>query len=305
MASIASAGLILVILLVLAVYDAKMVNRISLRLTAVIALVDIVNHLNNMAHWTLGEGDFCVASAFLRFFGRQVYCFLNISIALNLHLILLLELRPEPSWEKYYWIFSFVVPLAMNLPPLALGMFGFNGERCFVRHAAGYKILLAINLPLVMLITFVYCSLISVLVMIRLRAKLTIVRNLSPDDSISDQSIQRKVEVSLKRLIFRISLYPVTCVISMSFYFFANVWNIAIYNNTTLLAFAMLGLTLTGILNLIAFLLDPTLQAAAAAMSKSLKERFTRDYSLAGTTSQFILITRFPYPPRPRPPPRD
>lgn len=152
--SAGSALLILAIMGVLLVYDAKMVNRISLRLTAGIALVDVANHLN-IVHWTMGDGSFCVASAFLRIFGRQVYCLLNISIALNLHLILLGGLRPQASWEKYYWLLSLAVPLLMNLPPLLLGLYGFNGERCFVRHVGGYKVLQAINLPLVMLVTFI------------------------------------------------------------------------------------------------------------------------------------------------------
>lgn len=241
--SAVSAGLILVILLVLAIYDAKMVNRISLRLTAGIALIDIVNHLNNIAHWRVGDGDYCVANAFLRFYGRQVYCFLNISIALNLHLILLLGLRPKSSWEKYYWIFSLVTPLAMNLPPLALDMYGFNGVWCFVRLVKGHKILQAINLPLIMFITLVYCSIISILVMIKLRAKLSVVRNLSPNLADSEQCIQRKVEMSLKRLFYRISLYPITCVLSMSSYFVVNVWSVFIGDSPTLLGFSMLGLS--------------------------------------------------------------
>lgn len=78
--------------------------------------------------------------------------------------------------------------------------------------------------------------------MIRLRAKLTIVRNLNPNQSDPDQAIQRQVERSLKRLIFRISLYPTTCVLSMS-YFFATVWNLIVGNNPALLGFAMMGLS--------------------------------------------------------------
>lgn len=237
-----AAGLILVVLAVLFAYDAKMVNRISLRITAAIALVDVVNHLNNVFHRTLGEGDLCVASAFLRVYGRQVYCFLNISIALNLHLILLAGLRPQAAWEKYYWFLSLVVPLLMNLPPLFLGMYGFDGERCFVRSVGSYKALLAINLPLVMFVTFAYCTLISVLVMLRLRAKLAVVRNLSPNQTM-DMHMQRQVEKSLQRLVFRISLYPSSCVISMFFYFVTTLWNILVGPSTTLTLIAMFSLS--------------------------------------------------------------
>ncbi|KAJ9062053.1 hypothetical protein DSO57_1014902 [Entomophthora muscae] len=240
--SAVSAGLILVILGVLAIHDAKMVNRISLRLTAGIALVDLMNHLNNVLHRTLSEGDLCVISGFWRVFGRQLYCFLNVSIALNLQLILLGGHRPKPSWEKYYWIFSLGIPLVMNLPPLALGMFGFNGERCYVRYVGHHQVLLTINISLVILFTLVYCTFISVLVMLRLRAKLAIVRNLSPNQDM-DQHVQRQVEKSLKRLIFRISLYPFTCVISLFIYFVSTVWNVFFEENSTLMTVSMFSLS--------------------------------------------------------------
>ncbi|KAI0243636.1 hypothetical protein L0F63_003310, partial [Massospora cicadina] len=226
-----SALTIFLILGILAIYDYKMVNRISLRLTAAIAFTDLVIHANNFVRNSMSEGPWCALSGFLRVFGRQAYCFLNISIALNLHLILLIGLRPKAKWEKYYWALSFLVPLAMNLPPLALGMFGYNGTMCLLRNVGNRKLLLAINLPLVILITFVYCTVISLLVMFRLRAKLSIVRNLSPN--------QGRLEAA--NIPYR-PLPPFTCVVSMLFYFIANVHNLLVGPSNGLLVIAMFGL---------------------------------------------------------------
>ncbi|KAI0225952.1 hypothetical protein L0F63_006025, partial [Massospora cicadina] len=106
--------------------------------------------------------------------------------------------------------------------------------------------------------------------MFRLRAKLSIVRNLSPNQGRVDFA-QRQVEKSLKRLIFRIALYPFTCVVSMLFYFIANVHNLLVGPSNGLLVIAMFGLALSGFLNLIAFLLDPTLHNAIRSMSNTIK----------------------------------
>lgn len=118
--------------------------------------------------------------------------------------------------------------------------------RCFVKNEDNYarNLVITINLTLVMLITFIYLTTISVLVMIRLRDKLRIVQNITPQPHDTHHQLQRGIEQRLKQLIFRISLYPLACVLSMLGYFVANIaFLFGIEDNLVIFEIAILSLS--------------------------------------------------------------
>lgn len=60
----------------------------------------------------------CSAMGFLTIVLNQTYMFLNIAIALNLHLVILLSQTPRRHWELCYWAFSLGLPFVLNVPLL-------------------------------------------------------------------------------------------------------------------------------------------------------------------------------------------
>ncbi|KAI0243635.1 hypothetical protein L0F63_003309 [Massospora cicadina] len=283
-----SSMLVLVILGVLAFHNYRLVNRISLRLTAGIAVVDIVNHPP--------RGGLCVVSGMIRLAGRQMYCFLNIAIAVNLQLIFINGLRPRGWWEAYYWLVPTLLVLLLNVPPM--GIFGHNGSRCFINSAAdGYeRTFLTVNLTGVMVGTFVYCCAITLIVTVRLRSKLRIVQNLDPHGYRRDAEVG-SVERSLKQLIFRITLYPITFVISMFFYVVVNILYLLDVYDDTIVMLSLISLTLTGTLGLVAFFLDPTLHVASKAFFSHVLRAKRRDISVkfGSALNSNVELSRAPF----------
>lgn len=218
-------------------------NRCSLRLTAGIAVVDMFNHANNILHRRLEEGALCAVSGLVRVSGRQMYCFLHIAIAANLQLIFINGLRPSARWELFYWGVPLLLVVATNTPPLVMGMFGHDGTRCFIRgEKVPERVVLTLNLACVMIVTFVYCCGVTLIVAVRLRSKLRIVQNLAPHRFQRDIEAA-SVEQSLKKLIFRITLYPLSFIASMLFYFVVTIMYITETSNETVAALALLGLS--------------------------------------------------------------
>ncbi|KAJ9062051.1 hypothetical protein DSO57_1014901 [Entomophthora muscae] len=241
----------------------------------------------------------CVFSGMLRVAGRQMYCFLNIAIAVNLQLIFINGLRPSAKWEMFYWGIPVFLVTVMNSPPLFLGMFGHDGSRCFLKSSNKQqeRILLGINFSCVMIVTFLYCCGVTLVVGFRLRSKLRIVQNLAPHRFQRDIEAA-SVEKSLKKLLFRITLYPLTFIISMFFYFVVTIMYILDTSDTTTFALAKLGLSLTGMLGFGAFLMDPTLHVASKSMlAKFLppeKQLYSPEKSLISDSSSTIELSRIP-----------
>ncbi len=79
----------LIVLLIIAFmysYDKKLVNRVSLKLTATISFVDVLSGLNVIAyaHYHPQETPECTGIAFGMSFFPQLYLFLTVMIAFNL-----------------------------------------------------------------------------------------------------------------------------------------------------------------------------------------------------------------------------
>ncbi|KAI9291502.1 hypothetical protein K502DRAFT_368400 [Neoconidiobolus thromboides FSU 785] len=119
--SIVSSVIVLVFFIIAVIFEHKSINRTSLRLQVGVSIVNLLNAAFALQHHTVKTGNFCIFIAFWRNFGEQLYCFLNIAIALNLQLIYIQSKKPKQLWEQFYWGVSLTLSLALSFVPLNMG----------------------------------------------------------------------------------------------------------------------------------------------------------------------------------------
>ncbi|KAI9290452.1 hypothetical protein K502DRAFT_354042 [Neoconidiobolus thromboides FSU 785] len=117
--SVVSSVIVLVFFIITAIFEQKLINRTSLRLQVGVSIVNLLNAAFALQHHTVKTGNFCKFIAFWRNFGEQMYCFLNIAIALNLQLIYIQSKKPKRVWEQLYWGLSLTLSLALSFVPLS------------------------------------------------------------------------------------------------------------------------------------------------------------------------------------------
>ncbi|KAJ9080979.1 hypothetical protein DSO57_1019209 [Entomophthora muscae] len=200
--------------------------------------------------------------------------FLNISIALNLHLAILLNKNPRRKWEYYYWYLSFGLSLLINSPLLVLGIFGLSvNQMCFLKQDK--PIISMIFSNFISIGTSIYCITISIIVVIKMRKQSCLPSN---------QETKKQSLHELKCLICRTCLYPAICFIA---YIGSNCSLIYIYIHgkplSWLKVWAVWGYSTRGTLHLLAFLADPvaftlskdSLECAAAEISHASKNQMS------------------------------
>lgn len=88
-----------------------------MRLQTGIAALDLTKHA--MACIPVrSDGPVCSVLGFATVLLFHSYIFLNLCIAINLHLVILRSLRPRRRWELYYWALSLGLPILLDVPLL-------------------------------------------------------------------------------------------------------------------------------------------------------------------------------------------
>ncbi|KAJ9049608.1 hypothetical protein DSO57_1022607 [Entomophthora muscae] len=247
------------------------------------------------------DSTFCTAIGFFAVLSNQIYMFLNISIALNLHLIILLCLKPRRQWEAYYWCLSLGAPIILNLPllgnhftflliALAAGIFGKSaGNFCFIRNGTKFnEILEVVYISGVGTVTIMYCAIVSVAVILKMKKKLSF-KALDIPLNCSETS-KPSSDVSLGTLIKRTCLYPFTCFVC---YFSNNIMLVyyCISSSTPvwLQTMAILGFSSRGMFHLFAFLGDPIVFNALPCIFKSKYSEASQNSHLQKATPEYIV----------------
>ncbi|KAJ9059515.1 hypothetical protein DSO57_1001586 [Entomophthora muscae] len=246
------AVLVVAVYLLIRFQRSEAIDRVSIRLQTGIALVDFLKHI--AVCFSL-EGDESFACTFIGFVLSllfHIYLCLNICVALNLHLVIIKSKMPCRKWEYCYWTVSLIIPLLLNLPLLALDLYGGNsGDMCLVKHGPLFNdIMEVVYSSIVSLATIMYCILISTIVVIKANKQVLKPRLLA--------SGEQYTLFSLRTLICRTCLYPIACFLSciganlaiLHFFFIGP-------NHILLKAWALCSFSTMGILNLAAFLADP------------------------------------------------
>ncbi|KAJ9085394.1 hypothetical protein DSO57_1014401 [Entomophthora muscae] len=207
------------------------------------------------------RGDDSLWCKFLGFFDVSLehsYWYLNVCIALNMHLIVLLEWRPRANWELYYWACSFGAVVVVVFPLLPLDVFGrSNSGICYIRNGEGYNDMIEVlyyNLP--SSLTICYCLVTSLAIIYKVNKQ-----NKMPEIANARKRLswrKRFFVLELNNLFRRLALYPVACFLAnfgMNIHVFYGFINQA--PNHTLYTWARAGFYSTGLLNLISFISDP------------------------------------------------
>ncbi|KAJ9061399.1 hypothetical protein DSO57_1021043 [Entomophthora muscae] len=112
-------GLLVVVLLAgLKVLQPRAMDRVSIRFTLVISLVDFAKAAVIAMYAVLHADDYrCVALAFGTQWLTLVYLGLNVTIALNLKRVFVDGRNFNPKWERQYWLGAFLIPtLILSIP---------------------------------------------------------------------------------------------------------------------------------------------------------------------------------------------
>ncbi|KAJ9079207.1 hypothetical protein DSO57_1037745 [Entomophthora muscae] len=99
--------------------DKKSMDRVSVRITLVISILDFLYAIIVICFMGKGlEGLDCIVSDVVAQWLSLSYLFLNTSIAVNLHLIFVCGYASNPVWEKIYWAVSFGLSTVLSLIPI-------------------------------------------------------------------------------------------------------------------------------------------------------------------------------------------
>lgn len=233
----------------------RYVNRVSLRLQTIIAIIDVIRHLINIFNKTPGDG--CKFIGFLNFFCYHVNTFLNVAIALNLQIIYLQERTTSNHHKSLLYYMPILAALILDFIPLTFNGYGlsmsgrcdFNKDFEYTR-ALGIVLLYMTNYP-----GLIYCLIICILVWVKLAITSAIP---DPEENIQINDVQDQFS---RYIVSRVSLYPMS-------YFLCNLGRIVASCYFTifyrkcdfLLTWDLIGTSLVGTVNLLCFLLDPYIE---------------------------------------------
>ncbi|KAI9293669.1 hypothetical protein K502DRAFT_366513 [Neoconidiobolus thromboides FSU 785] len=259
------ACIVVLVMILFTIYDKSLVDRVSLRLQTVISCYDIWVHTAQIWKRQYQDGP----SAMCTFIGWQYvfiplfYAFLNFSIGANLQLIFLHGVYITKRIETLYWVIPIVLALIISIPPLALGKLGyseFNGCYTTGEDENYGKMFDLYSYEVPMLICMGYLIIVVILVIRHLSQGANIIKK---QGSVYTDNSSSKAVKSLRLLAYRVMLYPTVMIVTHLGFVTANTYydlntdpldNLDVWN--------MICRGLTGTLNLIAFLCDPTIQSA-------------------------------------------
>ncbi|KAI9295003.1 hypothetical protein K502DRAFT_236903 [Neoconidiobolus thromboides FSU 785] len=107
-------------MVILSLYNRRLVDRVSLRLQTGLSVYDV--WLHGGAIWRsispAGANASCTTRGYLALFFNVFYAFLNVSIAINLQLVFLNNQIITKKMEAMYWLIPLTLSLILSIPPL-------------------------------------------------------------------------------------------------------------------------------------------------------------------------------------------
>ncbi|CAG8490640.1 3348_t:CDS:2 [Acaulospora morrowiae] len=304
---ISMTGGLIVLLMITAMwfYDKKLVNRVSLRLTAMISFVDILTGavVIAYAHYPASNSTACTFIGFAMSFFPEVYLFLTVMIAFNLQVVFLHRRKVSSFSDRWYIPVAILSAGIINLPPLLYNRFGFDadGLECLYRDAQSvatqwWKVGTFL-IPLAL--SMIYCTLVLATVVCKLifeHRKLAGAIHTQSRATLSAKA--RKQKILLLKLVSRISLYAAIPLINISGIIVEYVYNSFNRDKKAplpLTYWAIIGSCLPGFINCLAFLFDPAIHNALRKMKKDLLD--TYGYEKCHFDSRFTASLNSPLTP--------
>jgi len=226
-------ALSLIVLIAFAICALKPVSRpyldrVSFRLLTYAIIANIAFGVAFiLTAWLTGPSIGCSFVAFLTNTSLIFSAAMFFSIALNLQLVIVHGLNGN-KMEKWYLLGSAVLALGLNIPPYALGQYGWNVENatCWYNTPSNSLRLQWVIGTLSFWVLFIACGetvmfFIVITHMLRIDKKTRSIRLPTNSSMISAESTQGKLPISLatkyRKIILRIGLYPlISCIMNFS-----------------------------------------------------------------------------------------
>ncbi|ORY06476.1 hypothetical protein K493DRAFT_296005 [Basidiobolus meristosporus CBS 931.73] len=242
-------------------FKSHLVNRVSLRLTFAVAVVDLFySGFQIVSDISQESGLLCALSVWGHIQTTHLSTFLTAMIAFNLQVIFVHGKRQTQAYEKYYFSVAGLLSLAISLPPLLGGRLGHDlyQESCWynIYDASERMLWTWVTLYFWTMLGVFYCCIVVLLVVIKIARERRNRRKFFTSDSIT-------IESTMNKVVRRVILYPIIPILTQSFNLISE---LDIYLNKrinyTFLLLSFIGTSSQGILNAIVFLVDPAIQNA-------------------------------------------
>ncbi|KAI9496560.1 hypothetical protein BDB00DRAFT_926759 [Zychaea mexicana] len=274
--SIASASTVLIILLAMRIYDYRLVDRVSLRLTAATSLTDLISSVSLLLYcYTDSNGSACHIAAFLIIWLTNQYMFLTTAIAFNLQWLFLQSRYYNPVFEKWYYIVSVALSLLTAVLPLSSNVLGFDVAQGVCWYTDSYTLPSQIWEygtyigPQIVCLT--YCTTVVVLVVVKLLRDAK--SDLVDDDEVNAMPSTSQTVVS--RVVRRILLYPTTPLLTQLGFIVSEIYMFSTLRvSYELNVWGVLTKALPGFFNLVGFLMDPAFMGALRLLKRDLIRRY-------------------------------
>ncbi|RUS20389.1 hypothetical protein BC937DRAFT_95313 [Endogone sp. FLAS-F59071] len=310
--SIFLALLVEVLIVTLALYDRKFVNRVSLRLAALISATDIVNACALLIYTEAssdGEnGPSCKISAFLIVWLTNQYLFLTVCIAFNLQYLFLQEKGYNAYIEKYYYVLSIGLSFLTGFIPLMFSRYDYDAAQGFCWYTPSYTFTSqaweysTFLIPII--ISIAYCSIVISLVVYKIHNgnKLldsSLKHTCTIRGSLTVVEIQRrKIRRIINCVIYRIILYVMIPMATQLGFIVSEIWMYTYMRASyPLNLWSVVTSALPGTLNFFAFILDPAIHKAIETIRSDLIQKYGGKVSCmskADTSSSTGLTSNHP-----------
>ncbi|CAG8437810.1 7776_t:CDS:2 [Diversispora eburnea] len=282
--------IVLVIITAMWLYNKKLVNRVSLRLTAMISLVDIFTGVTMIEFATYLKKDTtkCTIIALAMSFCTQFYLILTAMIAFNLQILFLHRKKVSTFPNKWYTPLAFLIVSAINIPPLVYNRFGYDsfGQHCLYRNpnARETQIWKIVTFIIPVSLTLIYCTIVFIFVICKIifehRKLAEVVHSQSTSSLTAKARRQKKL---LLKLVSRIAMYALIPLLNITGIVVSYSW-VTIHKNELLplwLSYwGIIGSCLPGFSNCVAFLFDPAIHNALRKVKRDLIDNYGCDKSL-------------------------
>jgi hypothetical protein len=255
---------VLIIIGLIYLFGKKAQRRATFHLVIGIALMDV---LFAIAHMTISSLDYdyqCYISGFLFLFTQLCSLFLNISIALNLQLLLLHHKDLPRRIEVMYYLVSVVAAALITGVPMFAGAFGYDTEEnsCwFFNESSLQSITWQISVLYGWIIMGVlYCTGVISAILYKLISNNHELRKfrVSARENTTRLEERKKNERTIHRIVCRVLLYPMVPILTLSMSFISTLYFYINKDVSKVLWFlGMLTLSSRGIITGLVFCFDP------------------------------------------------
>ncbi|KXN66315.1 hypothetical protein CONCODRAFT_20297 [Conidiobolus coronatus NRRL 28638] len=276
-------GLVMLTLITLGAIDFKLINRLTIRLIASLAIADFAIHLSEIL--SLGTQDligtpYCARLSASRHFGRILYGFTNIAISFHLYRVIVKQKKSSWRYELAIWFGILFCTVALMLIFHFLGSYTGKLNKIECRPGSDdptYFKLVEGLLGVFGLLTLVICVATYFISRRSFKNMITDYANLHIEN-VNEQDLFKSNRIKMAERSF---LYPLATVITLPSPIALSVMDVIDYYPTAIYYLMVLTQGISGILTFIAFVLDPALWDSIKTAKEKVYNKFQERRSTA------------------------